>query len=113
MCGIAGLARTGTAGVSLDTLSRMAAAIRHRGPDGYGFYADHSVGLAHLRLSIIDLAGGAQPIASEDGQVIVTFNGEIFNYVELMAELESLGHRFHTRSDTEVAVSTASEKKRE
>ncbi len=104
MCGIAGLARTGTAGVSLDTLSRMAAANRHRGPDGYGFYADHSVGLAHLRLSIIDLAGGAQPIASEDGQVIVTFNGEIFNYVELMAELESLGHRFHTRSDTEVLV---------
>ncbi len=104
MCGIAGLARTGPAGVSLDTLSRMAAAIRHRGPDGYGFYADQSVGLAHLRLSIIDLAGGAQPIANEDGQVIVTFNGEIFNYVELMAELESLGHRFHTRSDTEVLV---------
>lgn len=104
MCGIAGLARGNGAGVSLEALSRMAAAIRHRGPDGYGFYADQSVGLAHLRLSIIDLSGGAQPIASEDGQVVVTFNGEIFNYLELMAELEARGHTFRTRSDTEVLV---------
>lgn len=90
--------------MSPEALARMAGAIRHRGPDGYGFYADRSVGLAHVRLSIIDLAGGAQPIASEDGQVIVTFNGEIFNYVELMAQLEGLGHRFRSRSDTEVLV---------
>jgi asparagine synthase (glutamine-hydrolysing) len=82
----------------------MAAAIRHRGPDGYGFFADEHVGLAHVRLSIVDLAGGAQPIASEDGQVVVTFNGEIFNYVELMAELKALGHTFQSHCDTEVLV---------
>lgn len=82
----------------------MAAAIRHRGPDGYGFYRDAQVGLAHVRLSIIDVAGGAQPMANEDGRVVVVFNGEIFNYLELMAELKAKGHRFQTQSDTEVLV---------
>lgn len=104
MCGIAGLAHAEPRGVSLDMLSRMAAAIRHRGPDGYGFYADARVGLAHVRLSIVDLTGGAQPLANEDGQVVVTFNGEIFNYVELMAELKGLGHTFRSHCDTEVLV---------
>ncbi len=104
MCGIAGVARPGPEGVPLDMLARMAAAIRHRGPDGYGFFADARVGLAHVRLSIIDVAGGAQPLTNEDGQVVVVFNGEIFNYVELMAELQAQGHVFHTHSDTEVLV---------
>jgi asparagine synthase (glutamine-hydrolysing) len=104
VCGIAGIARAAPSGVPVEALARMAAAIRHRGPDGYGFFADALVGLAHVRLSIIDLAGGAQPLTNEDGGVIVTFNGEIFNYVELMAELRSRGHVFHTHSDTEVLV---------
>jgi asparagine synthase (glutamine-hydrolysing) len=104
MCGIAGMARSAPAGVPVDVLARMAGAIRHRGPDGYGFYADTQVGLAHVRLSIIDLSGGGQPLTNEDGQVIVTFNGEIFNYIELMAELQALGHRFHSHCDTEVLV---------
>jgi len=82
----------------------MAAMLRHRGPDGYGLYRDDRVGLAHARLSIIDLSGGAQPIHNEDKSIWVTFNGEIFNYLELRAELERLGHRFYTRSDTEVLV---------
>lgn len=77
---------------------------RSRGPDGVGFYSDAFVGLGHARLSIIDLAGGAQPIHNEDQTVWVTFNGEIFNYVELRADLESAGHRFYTHTDTEVLV---------
>lgn len=78
----------------------------NRGPDGQGTYLDesHVAGLAHARLSIIDLAGGAQPIHNEDRTVWVTFNGEIFNYVELRAELEQAGHRFYTHTDTEVIV---------
>ena len=105
MCGIAGIARRDPdRGVQIDTLARMAAAIRHRGPDGYGFYISPRVGFGHVRLSIIDLAGGAQPLTNEDGQVVVTFNGEIYNYRELMPELEALGHQFRTVSDTEVLV---------
>ena len=104
MCGIAGVARREARGVSVDALDRMIAALRHRGPDGSGHYADDRVGLAHVRLSIIDVAGGAQPLANEDGTVLVVYNGEVYNYVELRAELEAAGHRFHTRSDTEVLV---------
>lgn len=104
MCGIAGVARRAPTGVSMDVLGRMAAAIRHRGPDGYGFFADALVGLAHVRLSIIDLAGGAQPMANEDGSVVVSYNGEVYNYRELAAELETRGHRFQSHCDTEVLV---------
>jgi len=82
----------------------MAAVMRHRGPDGYGFYLETDAGLAHVRLSIIDLAAGVQPLTNEDGSLIVTFNGEIFNYIELADELRSAGHVFRTRSDTEVLV---------
>ena len=78
--------------------------LNHRGPDAYGFYSDESVGLAHARLSIIDLEGGDQPIHNEDGGIQVIFNGEIFNYIELRGELEKLGHLFYTQSDTEVIV---------
>ena len=104
MCGIAGIARSDPRGVDETTLRRMAQALHHRGPDGKGFYAGRRVGLAHARLSIIDLSGGSQPLTNEDGQVIVTFNGEIYNYVELRSELELRGHRFRTRTDTEVLV---------
>ena len=82
----------------------MASAIRHRGPDGMGFLVDREIGLAHARLSIIDIAGGAQPIHNEDCTVHVVFNGEVFNYVELRRDLQQLGHRFYTQSDTEVLV---------
>ena len=78
--------------------------IRHRGPDGEGKLIDHEVGLGHRRLSIIDLAGGAQPIGNEDGSVQIVFNGEIYNFVELREELEKFGHKFKTHSDTEVIV---------
>ena len=82
----------------------MAGALHHRGPDEHGLYRDARAGLAHARLSILDLATGQQPLANEDGTLWITFNGEIFNYVELRAELLALGHRFATRSDTEVIV---------
>jgi asparagine synthase (glutamine-hydrolysing) len=85
-------------------LGRMAAALRHRGPDGWGRYADPQVGLAHVRLSIIDVAGGAQPMGNEDGSVLIVYNGEVYNYLELRAELVAAGHRFRTRCDTEVLV---------
>jgi len=78
--------------------------LEHRGPDGKGFYTDNKVGLAHARLSIIDLEGGKQPIHNEEQTVWVIFNGEIFNYIELREDLEKRGHQFYTESDTEVIV---------
>ncbi len=104
MCGLAGVARREPRGVATEMLDRMAAALRHRGPDGSGRYADAQVGLAHVRLSIIDVAGGAQPLGNEDGSVLIVYNGEIYNYLELQRELVAAGHRFGTRSDTEVLV---------
>jgi asparagine synthase (glutamine-hydrolysing) len=82
----------------------MIAALRHRGPDGFGFHVAPGVGLAHARLSIIDLVTGDQPIRNESGSVRVVFNGEIFNYLELRQTLQSAGHCFYTASDTEVIV---------
>lgn len=106
MCGIAGIvARSeGLPPPRLEELNAMCGALRHRGPDEFGIYRDGRAGLAHARLSIIDLASGQQPLSNEDQTLWVVFNGEIFNYVELRAELEQLGHRFRTRSDTEVIV---------
>jgi asparagine synthase (glutamine-hydrolysing) len=104
MCGFAGIARAEPRGVSRDQLARMIATLRHRGPDGSGLWTDERVGLAHTRLSIIDVVGGAQPLGNEDGAVVIAYNGEVYNYVELRAELEARGHRFTTRSDTEVLV---------
>ena len=105
MCGIAGF--YGSPKWELHprrVLERMLAAIQHRGPDDWGVHLDGPVGLGHVRLSIIDLAGGRQPMADESDTVWVTFNGEIFDYVELRAELISAGHRFLTSSDTEVIL---------
>lgn len=104
MCGIAGIARSEPRGIDEQLLARMAAALHHRGPDGRGIYAGRRVGLAHARLSIIDVEGGSQPLTNEDGNVIVTYNGEVYNYLELRAELEARGHVFRTRTDTEVLV---------
>jgi asparagine synthase (glutamine-hydrolysing) len=105
VCGIAGLLRAAPAPpVDRAPLEAMVAMLRHRGPDGHGFYRDPWVGLAHARLAIVDLAGGDQPLTNEDGTVWLTFNGEIFNHVELRSALVARGHRFRTRSDTEVIV---------
>jgi asparagine synthase (glutamine-hydrolysing) len=82
----------------------MCGALRHRGPDEFGAYRDDDVGLAHARLSIIDIHSGQQPLSNEDGSLWISFNGEIFDYLELRAELEAHGHRFKTQSDTEVIV---------
>ena len=105
MCGIAGILYADPAQpVSRDLLKTMGDAIAHRGPDAEGFWAERGIGLVHRRLSIIDLAGGDQPIGNEDDSVQVIFNGEIYNFQELRAGLEARGHRFRTRSDTEVLV---------
>lgn len=85
-------------------MRRMTASLAHRGPDGDGVYLDGHVGLGHRRLSIIDLDGGRQPLGNEDASVHVTFNGEIYNYLELKQQLQSHGHVFRTSSDTEVLV---------
>lgn len=104
MCGIAGLYAGRDAQASRDLLTQMAGELEHRGPDGVGLYLDDRFGMINTRLSIIDLAGGDQPLSNEDGRLWVMQNGEIYNYPELMRELEALGHRFATRSDTEVIV---------
>ncbi len=104
MCGIAGFTGEVSSGEARATLEKMIATLHHRGPDGYGFHVEPGVALAHARLSIIDLATGDQPIHDERRTVWTSFNGEIFNYVELRTELERRGHRFYTKSDTEVIV---------
>ncbi len=105
MCGIAGIVNlTRFEPILEEHLRQMAAMIRHRGPDEFGIYLDEKVGLASARLKIIDLEGGQQPIANEDGTLWVVFNGEIFNYVELRLRLEALGHYFATNADTEVIL---------
>ncbi|MBD3868892.1 MAG: asparagine synthase (glutamine-hydrolyzing) [Acidobacteria bacterium] len=105
MCGIAGyIGLPGSGPPDPGLLKRMVGAVAHRGPDEFGIYADAVAALGHARLSIIDLSGGMQPMANEDRSVWLVFNGEIFNHVELQAELEALGHRFRTRSDTEVLL---------
>ncbi len=105
MCGIAGIVdRSGSRPPRREELARMIACVEHRGPDGFGLRLDPPAGLAHARLSIIDIAGGAQPLPNEDGSIWITYNGEVYNYVELRPLLEAKGHRFRTRSDTEVLV---------
>ncbi|HSL21363.1 MAG TPA: asparagine synthase (glutamine-hydrolyzing) [Vicinamibacterales bacterium] len=104
MCGIAGKVNFDGGAVDRDLLRAMTDAVTHRGPDAAGYHAAPGVGLGHRRLSIIDLATGDQPIANEDGTVWTVFNGEIYNFAEVRTELEAAGHRFRTRSDTEVIV---------
>jgi asparagine synthase (glutamine-hydrolysing) len=104
MCGICGIFDFKGAPVDRDLLARMTSTIRHRGPDGEGFYVQGPIGLGHRRLSIIDLEGGAQPITNEDGTLQIIFNGEIYNFIELREELKAKGHIFKTRSDTEVIL---------
>ena len=104
MCGIVGIVRNDKRDVDQALVARMCAAIRHRGPDDDGFYFEGAVGLGMRRLSIIDLKSGKQPIHNQDRTAWIVFNGEIYNYRELRAELEKLGHTFYTNSDTEAIV---------
>ncbi len=105
MCGITGIFdMQGEGEISRDLLSRMNETQFHRGPDEGGIHLEPGVGLAHRRLSIIDLASGQQPLFNEDRSVAVTYNGEIYNFSELTRELEERGHRFRTHCDTEVIV---------
>ena len=104
MCGIAGVIGRPGEVVDSEDVHRMCETLVHRGPDDKGIYAQGAVGLGLRRLSIIDVAGGQQPIHNEDSTVWVVFNGEIYNFQELRRELESSGHRFYTHSDTEVIV---------
>ncbi|PTE12033.1 asparagine synthase (glutamine-hydrolyzing) [Mesorhizobium helmanticense] len=106
MCGIAGIVSLSAAAAppSRDALIRMAGALTHRGPDERGLYRDRRAGLAHARLSVVDLSSGQQPLADAGDTTWIVFNGEIFNYVELREKLVALGHRFRTRSDTEVVI---------
>src|ERR1017187_8837076 len=105
MCGICGIfVSRGEGFVQRSTLKAMADTLEHRGPDDEGFYTNGSVGLAHRRLSIIDLEGGHQPLANEDDSVWIAFNGEIYNFEELNRRYLSSGHVFKTRSDTETII---------
>lgn len=105
MCGITGVLHLNGESAAPVVLKRMTDAIAHRGPDGDGIYTDGPVGLGHRRLAIIDLsAAGHQPMATEDGRFVLVYNGEIYNFQELRIELEALGHRFQSRTDSEVVL---------
>jgi asparagine synthase (glutamine-hydrolysing) len=104
MCGIAGRVTTGAEPPERELVERMSAELVHRGPDSCGFHFAESIGLASRRLAIIDVPGGDQPIANEDGSVVVVMNGEIYNFKELREQLVERGHRFATGADTEVLV---------
>ena len=105
MCGIAGIvALSPSVQIDRSMLERMGHALRHRGPDGDGYHIDHGVGLAHRRLSIVDLDHGAQPMCNEDGTIWISYNGEIYNHEEHRPRLEQQGHRFRSRSDTEIIL---------
>lgn len=105
MCAIAGILNLADAPVPSEAaLRRMLAMVRHRGPDQFGIYLSDQVALGNARLSIVDLSGGQQPIANEDESLWIVFNGEIFNHIELRADLEAKGHQFTTHCDTEVIL---------
>jgi asparagine synthase (glutamine-hydrolysing) len=104
MCGIAGFVNLSGQGASVGGLKRMLDVISHRGPDGHGLHEDGTAFLGHRRLSIIDVAGGYQPISNEDRSVWLTYNGEIFNHAAIRSKLEQAGHRYVTRCDTETVV---------
>src|SRR5471032_1059136 len=105
MCGIVGILDIrGQRAIDRALLSRMNETQHHRGPDEADLYLEPGIGFGHRRLSVIDLAAGLQPLGNEDGSVMVCYNGEIYNFRELTAELKALGHVFRTRCDTEVIV---------
>ncbi len=105
MCGIVGVFNLNSEPIALSNLKRMAETIAHRGPDGDGYFIDNQVGFAHKRLAILDVSPkGAQPMTSKDGNWVITFNGCIYNYLELKQELKAKGHEFVSTTDTEVIV---------
>jgi asparagine synthase (glutamine-hydrolysing) len=105
MCGIAGVSNVNGESVAMPLLQQMTRLLAHRGPDGEGHYTDGGIGLGHRRLAIIDLSEAAhQPMSNETGDVVITYNGEIYNFQTLRVELEARGHRFHSRTDSEVVV---------
>jgi asparagine synthase (glutamine-hydrolysing) len=105
MCGFTGVLRTDGQPVAAGAIARMNSTIVHRGPDSDGVWAEGSIGLGHRRLSIIDLtASGHQPMTNETADLVIVYNGEVYNFKALRAELETAGHRFHSHSDTEVVV---------
>jgi asparagine synthase (glutamine-hydrolysing) len=105
MCGIAGIFNVDGSPVSINVLKRMTDAVRHRGPDGEGFWTNSFVGLGHRRLAIIDLSpAGHQPMQSADGACVLAFNGEIYNFQNLRIELEAKGYAFRSQTDTEVLL---------
>src|ERR1041384_185201 len=104
MCSITGVVRNDGGEVDRLLVGRMCEAIRHRGPDEDGFYFAEGVGLGMRRLSIIDLKSGHHPIHNQDKTAWIVFNGEIYNYRQLRADLENLGHTFYTNSDTEAII---------
>ncbi len=104
MCGIAGFVNRAGQRADRGIVERMTATLAHRGPDGDGIYCDGPAALGHRRLSIIDVAGGAQPMSNEDGSIWVSYNGELYNEPELRLELEAKGHRYRTTCDTESLV---------
>src|SRR5215510_9937022 len=106
MCGICGVVspKRNNQPVDPDRLLRMTDSLTHRGPDDAGIYAAGNVGLGHRRLSIVDIAGGHQPMANEDQSIWIVFNGEIYNHAEIRRRLEARGHKYRTSSDTETIV---------
>jgi asparagine synthase (glutamine-hydrolysing) len=104
MCGICGFCFPDKKQIDFNVLKKMTSALKHRGPDDEGYYTDAGIALGHRRLSIIDLNTGKQPIHNEDESVYVVFNGEIYNFPELKKDLESRGHAFYTKTDTEILV---------
>src|ERR1043166_9151698 len=104
MCGVVAILRWEGSRIEANEIIRMTREMGHRGPDGEGFLRRERVALGHRRLSIIDIKGGKQPLCNEDGNIWVTFNGEIYNYRSLRGILQSKGHIFRTKSDTEVIV---------
>jgi asparagine synthase (glutamine-hydrolysing) len=105
MCGVVGIFHRDGAPASPVLLRRMMDAVAHRGPDGEGLHVDRSLGLGHRRLAIIDVSpAGHQPMATADGRYVLSYNGEVYNFRELRTELEALGHRFRSNTDSEVVL---------
>src|SRR5919206_2116456 len=105
MCGIAGTINLAGGPAQPAILQRMTDAIAHRGPDGEGYHTDGPLGLGHRRLAIIDLSpAGQQPMATEDGRFLLTYNGEVYNFRELRTELQAAGYHFRSRTDSEVVL---------
>lgn len=104
MCGIAGFVLKGDLPAQKGCLKRMADSIAHRGPDAEGFFVEQGIALANRRLSIIDIAGGKQPMQSEDGRLVIVYNGEVYNFQQIRRELEGEGAKFRTNSDTEAIL---------